>query len=443
MKSEATIWTGLALLALSFGAMVAFGLSGLANVLVAVFGIVLFAAVGSTMSRPVDAAWLRKWVVIGFIVKLAGAVSRYYAATVFYGGVADAALYYRFGAQFAASWRAGVIPPLSGSRGFGTQVTEWITGVLFALLTPDLLGGFLMFSLIAFFGQLLLYAAFRHWARPHQLKPYALLLFLLPTYSFWPSSIGKDALILLGLGAAAYAIARALKAFQVRWLLLLGVGLAGLGVIRLHVAGLVVVGLVAAAIVSKVRPDAAGGAGWRRILVLAGAAGAAVVVLSLAPAVLGIDLSDPEALNDFAADVTDNTSQGTVASGQPVDGPEDIPAALALVLFRPFLFEASQVQHLFAAAETTFLLALTVWKLPAVIRNLRKWRSNGYVVFCTFYTLIFAVAFSVVRNLGIIARQRGQVLAFFLAALVILGWERRPRARRTVRPVSPVQEVGR
>jgi hypothetical protein len=39
------------------------------------------------------------------------------------------------------------------------------------------------------------------------------------------------------------------------------------------------------------------------------------------------------------------------------------------------------------------------------------------------------VTFSVVRNLGIISRQRGQVLAFFLAVVVGLGWEESKRAR--------------
>jgi hypothetical protein len=37
----------------------------------------------------------------------------------------------------------------------------------------------------------------------------------------------------------------------------------------------------------------------------------------------------------------------------------------------------------------------------------------------------YSVAFSIVRNLGIIARQRGQVLAFFLAFLIGLGWEQK------------------
>ncbi|MGC2240860.1 MAG: hypothetical protein WA726_08475, partial [Acidimicrobiia bacterium] len=45
------------------------------------------------------------------------------------------------------------------------------------------------------------------------------------------------------------------------------------------------------------------------------------------------------------------------------------------------------------------------------------------------YTLAFAVVFSVVRNLGIIARQRGQVLGFFMALVIGLGWNETKKAR--------------
>jgi hypothetical protein len=108
----------------------------------------------------------------------------------------------------------------------------------------------------------------------------------------------------------------------------------------------------------------------------------------------------------------------------------DVPGALVLVLFRPFVFEATELQHLMAAAETTFVLLVFIWKLPAMVGNWRQWRTNAYLVFCTLYTVSFAVVFSVVRNLGIISRQRGQVLAFFLALVVGLGWNESQRAKR-------------
>lgn len=441
MRTESAVWAGIAALALTFGALVAFGASGASNLILGLLGVLLFLAIGSAMRRPVDSSWLVRWVMIGFAAKMVGAVARHYTATAVYGGSADAAVYYRVGTELANSWRQGIVPGLTGRRGFGTQILEWITGALFALFTPDFIGGFIMFAVLSFLGQLLLYAAFRHWAGPHQLKPYAVLVFLLPTYSFWPSSIGKDAVVLIGLGGAAYAISRALKDFQLRWLALLAISLTGLGLIRIHLAGLVIGCLVLASLLVRIRPGAATGSRLRRSVVLIGATAGALVVLTVTPSVLGVELTDMAQVDDFAETVAARTSQGSIASGNPVQGPQDIPGAIALVLFRPFIFEATQVQHLFAAAETSFLLALTIWKLPAVLRNRKQWRANAYVVFCSVYVLVYAVAFSVVRNLGIIARQRGQVLAFFLVVVVILGWEAkraRPRLQPPVTPRAPV-----
>jgi hypothetical protein len=131
-----------------------------------------------------------------------------------------------------------------------------------------------------------------------------------------------------------------------------------------------------------------------------------------------------------------------VASGGAVTGPADIPGAVALVLFRPFIFEAREIQHLFAAAETSLLLGIFLWKLPAIVRHLRDWRRNAYLVFCTFYVLGFGIAFSVIRNLGIIARQRGQVLAFFIAVVIGLGWEKRsPAAQLKALTPAPAPSV--
>jgi hypothetical protein len=162
----------------------------------------------------------------------------------------------------------------------------------------------------------------------------------------------------------------------------------------------------------------------------------------LIPDIVGLDLAATGDIAPFTEEITRRTSEdGTVASGNPVRSIVDVPAALALVLFRPFVFEATEVQHVFAAAETSLILLLTVWKLPAMIRNGGRWRSNAYLVFCTLYTLGFAVVFSVVRNLGIIARQRGQVLAFFLAVVIGLGWnESRTAIRKRLEAETMMSE---
>jgi hypothetical protein len=415
---------------IGFGLLVAFGASGATIVLMVAIGALLISALGRTMRREVDEKWLATWITVGFLAKMGGTFARYYMVLVLYGA-GDSLRYYTVAVRLAGEWRNGVIPPLSGNGSLGTQVVEGVTGGLFAIATPSLLGGFVIYAMISYLGQLGLYAAFRRWAQPYQLKPYAFLVFFLPTYAFWPSSIGKDALVVLFLGVCAYSISRLLESFEFRWVLPVAISLGALGVIRIHIAALVAIALVGAVIVSKLRIGAGFLAKGRKFLTFAGAAAAVVLAVTLIPDIVGLELNDPDDIVPFTNEITRRTSEdGTVASGNPVRSVVDVPAAIALVLFRPFVFEATELQHVLAAAETTLVLFLFIWKLPTMIRYWRQWRRNGYLVFCTLYTLAFAIAFSVVRNLGIIARQRGQVLAFFLAVVIGLGWDESRRAKR-------------
>jgi hypothetical protein len=246
---------------------------------------------------------------------------------VLYGG-GDSYRYYRVGTDLATQFRTGYIPELAeqSQGGFGTQITEYITGGLFTIFTPDMLGGFLIFSAFAFGGQLLLYAAFRRWAGPGQLKPYAFFVLFLPTYFFWPSSIGKDALVLFAIGGAAYFISRTLGSFEVRWLVGLAAFLGLLGLIRIHIAGLIVGGLIAAGVIAKMPKDTGAAAGLRRLIVVGGFVAAGGLVLVIFPDIFGVDLTGTDSLDSFTSDVVRRTSEtGTVAAGGAVTGPGTFP----------------------------------------------------------------------------------------------------------------------
>ena len=437
MSRQIVVWIAVALAAAGFGTMIAFGASGGAVVFMAILALLMFGGIGWAMRTEADAVWLPKWVVLGFAAKIVGTIARYYMVAVFYGG-GDSYRYYRVGTELAARWRNGELLPMVEQGAFGTRVLEAFTGTLFAILTPDFLGGFLVFSILAYFGQLMFYAGFRRWAQPHQLKPYAFLIFLLPTYAFWPSSIGKDALVVFALGGAAYFAARILEAFEIRWIPGLAIFLTILGLIRIHVAGLVVAALVVAGLLARLPDDVDPLARIRRFLFVAAGAGAGLLVLTVFPDTFGIDLNSTEALDAFTSDVVRRTSEkGAIAAGGAVSGPADVPGAIALSLFRPFIFDASEIQHYFAALETSLVAGLALWKLPAILRNIRRWRSNGYLVFCSVYVVAYSIAFSVVRNFGIIARQRGQVLAFFLAIVIGLGWEEREVVKLELPQVRP------
>jgi hypothetical protein len=423
MRSESAVWITAAVVVLAFGILLGSGASGATIAIIAILGGILALSIGSSMAVADDASWLPRWVAIGYILKLGGTAARYYMVTVLYG-YGDSYGYYQTAVRLAEVWRNGDVPGLTGHGSLGTQIVEAFTGGLFTIVQPDLLGGFLLFAIIAFMGQLLLYAAFRRHAKPHHLKPYAMLIFLLPTFAFWPSSIGKDALVLFGLGACAYFVARSLEAFEVRWLVCLAFSLLALGLVRVHIAGLVVGAFAVAALVSRVPTRGDPAIMLRRLITLGAGVAIAIVVIGFFPDIFGVDLLNAQDRDGFTADIVRRTSEsGTVAAGDPASSPLDIPEALVYVLYRPFIFEATETQHLFAAAETSLLVLLTLLRLPTVIRNLGRWRSNPYVVFSTVYMLAFAFAFSAIRNLGIIARQRGQVLAFFLCVIVYLGWK--------------------
>jgi hypothetical protein len=439
-------WLTASLIAAVLGVPIAFSTSWGGFVLIALLFTVIFGAIASAMRTEADHDWLLKWVALGFVAKIVGTLARHYMVAVMYGG-GDSFRYYRVGTEIAAQFHLGRVPEFAEpGAAFGTRVLEFFTGGVLTVFSTDMLGGFLVFSMFAFGGQLLFYAAFRRWADSWQLKPYAFFVLFLPTYAFWPSSIGKDAIVIFAAGGAAYFISRILETYEVRWLLGLAVFLTMLGLIRIHVAGLVVAGLIGAGVLARMRPNVGATARLRRLLVLGGFVAAGGLVLTLFPDVFGVDLTGANSLDAFTSDVVRRTSEaGTVASGGAVTSPAQIPDAIALVLFRPFAFEASELQHFFAAAETTLLLALTIWKLPAILGNWRAWRANAYIVFCTMYVLVYSVAFSVVRNLGIVARQRGQVLAFFLCVLVGLGWRKKedhkgyPRLTPVGRPSSTPQ----
>ena len=424
------------LVTLCFTALLGLRMGGNVVLVLAPLLVLAMAGVGRLISRPLDHQWLPTLVVWGFIAKLLGSGARFFVIRYVYGG-GDALGYYRVGIEFANQWRAGNPPPLSGARGEGTQVMEAIAGVVFAPFVPDLLGGFLLFGTLSFIGQLTLYMAFRRWAQPHQLKAFAILIFFLPSYVFWPSSIGKDAVMLLGLGIAAYCVARCMEAYETRWLLGAGVALAGIGFIRVHITALFVGALLLTALITKHRSRAPTVA-IRRLTLIALLATTGFVTVGAFEARYRTNLLDVGDIESFSESVVDRTSKGTTVDGGPVTGPADVPEALVLVLFRPFIWEAKEFQIVVSAMETSFLLGLFIWKIPAIYRNRKAWRSNSLIVFSTFYVVAFSIAFSVIRNLGIIARQRTQVLAFFLMAIIALGWEApamrlRPRPQPTTR----------
>jgi hypothetical protein len=392
---------------------------------IALFFFVIMAVVGTMMVSPKDKTWLPMVVIAGYIAKLVGSTARYLVLELVYGGKGDATGYHGAGLELSAVWRSFQVP--TTVQRVGTDVVEATTGLLYVPYQPSMLGGFFIFASISFFGQLLLYAAFRHSFPARHLKWYAALIFFWPTMVYWPSSIGKEALMILWIGIASYGVARLLKGYNPAWVFLIAIGLAGGGVIRLHMSLLLAGGLVMALLLGKA--PAVQGAQVRRFGLL-GAAGVGLVVVAVFTAAdFGVDLTaaaSVEAATDEVGNVLSGVESqtdkgGSAVTGSAVTSPADLPEAILRVMFRPLPNEATNIQSLASSLEGTILLLVFILRLPWILRNMFRMRRTPYAIFAFLYTGGFIIAFSAILNLGILARQRSQVIPFFLALLVVWG----------------------
>jgi hypothetical protein len=388
--------------------------------------------------------WFRRWQVdlrlpwfatlatLALVLKLLGSVARWYVIFFLYDGVGDAARYDEAGAEYAALIRDGQLPPLLGSD--GTAFLESVTGLVYSLTGVSLIGGFMVFAWFGFVGQMLAFRAFVEAVPDGQIRRYAILVFFLPSLIFWPSSIGKESWMLLGVGACMLGAARLLTR-PPRGLLALSLGLVATAMVRPHVTLLVAVSGVIAFAVGRTS-----GAMSRKakLAALVALAGATFYLIRIAAAYVGVDDLSVEGVSEAWEDRSGNTdSGGSSFSAQPVTGPQDLPMALVTLLVRPFPWEAGGLMPLLASLEGVLvggLIALAALSAPQALRVIRR---NPYVTFCLSYLLVYAVLFSGFANFAILTRQRTLAIPAFLVLLCLPVAQQAVEKRRGATSAAP------
>lgn len=375
--------------------------------------------------------WFVRLILIALAVKLLGSLVRYWVAFNLYDGSADASMYLRTGQDVAEYYRQGIFSVADGVGGAGTVFLRKLTGAVLAVIGPTRIGAFIVFSWMGFWGLYFFFRAFRL-AVPHgDLRRYALLVFFMPSLVFWPSSVGKEAWMLLTLGLAAYGAARVLTR-QHGGYLLAGLGLAGGAAVRPHMSALLMAGVAAAYLLRR-----SSGSALSPVTRVLGAGVVLVALLLTVQAaerrfdVEGEGLAGAEEAIDHAAERT--SKGGSEFDTERPTSITDIPGAAFAVLFRPLPHEAHNGQALVTSFEGLFLLGLCVvsWRRLAKVPG-EVWR-NPYVALAAVYTLLFILAFSSFGNFGILARQRSQL---FPLALVLLAL---PYAKPTIARVRSVR----
>ncbi len=356
---------------------------------------------------------------LALLLKLVGALLRYYVDFEVYGGQTDALAYHLEGIRWAEYLLAGQFHA-HGQSLTGTGFIEVATGVLYVITRPTLLGGYLVYSWLGFWGLFFFYRAFLIAVPEGRSRPYAHLLFFLPSLIFWPSGIGKEAWMLFTLGIAALGSAHVLRgklggashsprqgSGWPHW--------CGRTLRRCSVSG----SRSPSRSPPFTRPRGLRYA--RRVLSLAALGLLLLFLVTSSERFLQDRRVDPEAGVTVAlTEVERRTAQGGSEFGATlVESPGQIPSAAITVLFRPFPFEAHNVQTLVTSLEAAVLALLFVVRIRWVLSALRSILRQPYVALAIVFIGVFVIAYSSIANFGILARQRTQALPFLLVLLSI------------------------
>jgi hypothetical protein len=360
---------------------------------------------------------LAKLVAWAFLLKMLGAIPRYLVAFVLYGGTADAAKYHGFGKRLAPQFRSGDFDVDVG-RVVGTGFMKLLTGLVYTVTGPSIVGGFLVFSVLGFWGVYLCYRAFvlalpdaNHWR-------YGCLVFLLPSMLFWPSGIGKEAWMMLCIGVSAYGTARLFTRSR-HGFAILGLGLLGAAMVRPHMAVILLVASFAGYLFRPAGPRATMLSPVAKLFGVVLLLGITLVVVHRAAAFFQVGQLNSESVDEVLASTQERTDEGGSSFGaERATGPLAVPRAAVQVLVRPFPWEAHNPQALVTSLEGVLLIALAMMSRRS-LRKLPVHLRRSYVLFCALYSCIFVYAFSTFGNFGIIARERVQVLPFVLALLCL------------------------
>ena len=380
---------------------------------------------------------------LGVAARFAGAAAKYFVSFGVYGGTTDAEGYHDYASGAASKvWggHASFISVLPG--GTGTRFIQRFTSFVYTLIGTSKLAGYFVVAWMAMWGVALFVKAACLAIPGLQNRRYAALCVLGPSIVYWPSSIGKEAVMMLALGIATYGLAGLLSRRRlVRPLLLVAVGLSLGGFVRPHLAGLWLAGLFPALVVALFRGrgqrDGRSGGFADRLLLL-------VIIVITAVALVAVGSATVRYLNPGGEDKTTTTNSLTAILNEttrrtseggsnfkppPIRSPVDWPFASARTLTRPLLFEAHNAGQLFSAIELTAFIILCFASARRLAHLPRLVLSTPYLAFAMTTLFLGGLAYSSFANLGILTRQKSLVLPlmFLIPCVPVRSYKRDPK----------------
>jgi hypothetical protein len=360
-------------------------------------------------SRP-DEPWLPRLLLLGVIAKLVASYVRYLTFSEGYGGIGDASQYDKHGRALVAEWLGGPsAPPTDNLR--QTNFVKWLTGIVYYLFGQNLVAVFLLFGLLAVIGSYFWYRGAAD-ALPF-LNRRLFLLFMLfaPSLLFWPSSLGKEALMQVGVGAMAWATSLTLRGRLLHAVPLIAGGGWLLWVVRPHLLALVAVAGAVPYFVGRVGREGKGSLSSRPVgMALLGVA--LVFTVTSGAKYMGLQDLSIDSLEQELNEETERTAQGGSSyehSGNSLS-PLSLPKGAVTVLLRPFPWETTSGFQMLAALEAVGLMVFIARRFGSVALGFRRWRTEPFVLHCLTLLVLYSMTFSSFANFGLLNRQRSLVL---------------------------------
>ena len=387
-------------------------------------------------------AALKLLIYTALALRVVGSWLRYTILFEFYGGSGDARGYYARGLEYADRFVqldfSPFFDPSLWFRGqwWGTSFVSFPSGIVLGLIGPSFRGEFLAFSLLAFLGLVGFAVAFRRAYPAVPLSRYARWIWLLPSLWYWPSSVGKEAIVLMGLGLAVAGFIG--RKERTNWPLLV-VGMFFVFAIRPQVAAVVMFSFVLAHWLSLASRWTVAKAVQGLLILGVGLGG-----IWLSMQYLGVGGFDTEGVQSYM----ENQSGQTAKGGSQIEGVGiglgGVPIALVNILSRPFPWEAHNPMALVSALEILAFWLIVWFRRRNLVIALRRWRSDRFLRLAVPFILVYAITLGmIIANLGIVARQR-----IFLFPFLFLLLEAAPALKekrcRIPRPARlSVQGAGR
>jgi hypothetical protein len=373
---------------------------------------------------------LKQLVCAALVLRVVGALLYHIVFTWSSYGGGDFVVYYERGLLYAERMMLGDFAMFTDPSEWweywhGTQFMFFSTGIVLSVVGPSLRGAFVVFALLGFVGLIGFAVAYRRCAGDVPLPRYLAWLFLFPSLWFWPATLGKDAVLLMGLGLAVWGIVG--RQGRVQWLPL-AAGLFFVFAIRPQVAAVVAVSLVIGHVLTGARHGSGAQVAQKIVVAVAG-----FWVLQFGLASMGIGFGS-EGIGEYVTERSASTAvsgRSAVETGSGVGG-----AAMGLVnvLFRPFPWEARGFAALISSLEIWGFWVLLWFHRRNAVAVLKQVRSNRMVAVGVPFVLLYATLLGMtVANMGILARQRIFVFPFLFLLFVAVqraGEQRNvPRAR--------------